>query len=62
MSLQLARSVGADYEIAHTLQSYARFLRTMGLPSHEELRESLAIQQRLGIVSPSDHAQQSGVS
>ena len=50
-SLRLARSIGAEYEVAHTLQSYARFLRGIGASAGDALQESLDIQQRLGIVA-----------
>lgn len=50
-SLRLARSISADFEVALTLQSSARLLRAVHLPDDAELRESHAIQQRLGIVA-----------
>ncbi len=50
-SLGLARSIGAEYQVAHTLQSYARLLRGIGLPADDELQESLGIQRRLGVVA-----------
>lgn len=50
-SLRLARSIGAEYEASHTLKSYARLLRSMGLPSESEEQESIAIRRRLGIVA-----------
>ncbi len=57
-SVRLARSIGAEYEIARTLQSYARLLRGIGQPADREAQESLAIQRRLGIVAlpPADVA------
>ncbi len=48
-SLWLSRSISAEYEVAKTLQSYARLLRSIGVPADRELQASLAIERRLGI-------------
>ena len=50
-SLRLARSINAEFEVALTLQSYARLLLGLRLPADNELQQSLAIQQRLGVVA-----------
>jgi hypothetical protein len=49
-SLRIARELGADYEVARTLQ--AKVLT--GLASDEELEEAQAIMERLGVRSLPD--------
>jgi class 3 adenylate cyclase/tetratricopeptide (TPR) repeat protein len=50
-SLRLARSINAEYEVALTLAARARSLIACGEPADGELTESLAIQQRLGVIA-----------
>ena len=50
-SLELSRSVSAVYEEAMTLQAQARAATGRGIPAEALLSESIAMQQRLGIVA-----------